>query len=128
MSAKPAPAPRYARQVWVDGTTPVDAAHMNHLEDGVIASGSQLSGWVGADGSIYSGAGFTITRPSVGLYEIRFNVSFASLPYVFVIPQVGGGPAIPTLHLPVGNDGVDIHMWAVSGAASDCSFLFRAWE
>lgn len=28
----------YVKQAWVDGVTPVDAAHMNHLEDGVEAA------------------------------------------------------------------------------------------
>ena len=28
----------YAKQAWVDGVTPVDAAHMNHLEDGIAAA------------------------------------------------------------------------------------------
>jgi hypothetical protein len=35
---KPAPAPAYVTQGWVDHVTPVDAAHMNHLEAGVAAA------------------------------------------------------------------------------------------
>ena len=26
----------YTKQTWVDGTTPIDAEHMNHIEDGIF--------------------------------------------------------------------------------------------
>ena len=25
----------YTKQTWVDGTTPIDAEHLNHIEDGI---------------------------------------------------------------------------------------------
>lgn len=33
----------YTKQTWVDGTTPIDAEHMNHIEDGIEAASSGQS-------------------------------------------------------------------------------------
>ena len=33
----------YTKQTWVDGTTPIDAEHLNHMEDGIEAASSGQS-------------------------------------------------------------------------------------
>lgn len=37
----------YVKQTWVDGTTPLDAAHLNHMEEG-IEKGVQAEDLAGA--------------------------------------------------------------------------------
>lgn len=36
----------YVKQTWVDGETPIDAEHLNHMEDG-IAGAARKDGWAG---------------------------------------------------------------------------------
>jgi hypothetical protein len=39
--------PPYVPQVWVDNTTPVDASHMQHVEDGLVVADANASAALG---------------------------------------------------------------------------------
>lgn len=92
---------RYAKQPWVEHETPVDAAHMNHIEDGIanaippwpayalFDSGAWrrfLKGWVGADGSIYGGGGYTVQHTGTGVYVVTPTGFVNGLPFPMLIP------------------------------------------
>ena len=38
----------YEKQTWVDGVTPLDAAHLNHMEQGISQLSEEIAGLQGA--------------------------------------------------------------------------------
>jgi hypothetical protein len=88
--------------------------------------GRGLSGIVDSTGAIVSGAGFTASRTSAGIYVITFNVPFSAGPAVLVT-------ATPTSNVVrvaiVGSFGIGsatIVIMTSAGVPTDCEFCFRA--
>lgn len=94
----------YTKQTWVDGTTPIDAEHMNHIEDGVydasiktvyvdafdesvtfddvsdmVANGSNVIARYYDDGDLYYS-----TRFEVDTYTKRAHFVFISVSYLVI--------------------------------------------
>ncbi|APR79296.1 Flagellar hook-length control protein FliK [Minicystis rosea] len=49
-----------------------------------------LRGVIGPSGAVLSGAGFTVTKPLTGVYDVTFNVAFSSMPTVVVTQMYNG--------------------------------------
>ena len=76
----------YEKQTWVDGVTPLDAEHLNHMEQGI----SQLS--AGEAGGFYTPA---VTQPDANTIRMSFTPSKEDMPAVepvdITLPAGGGG-------------------------------------
>jgi len=72
----------------------VTASNLNNLTSGGVDVGTLhlhgvprfIYGNVNADGSIYSGTGFTVSHPSTGRYIITFTSPFSTIPAVTASP------------------------------------------
>jgi hypothetical protein len=56
-----------------------------------------VRGSLSPDGSILSGAGFTVAHPFIGVYDITFNPSFATPPTVTAVPRLGDFSRTPIM-------------------------------
>lgn len=82
----------YSKQSWVDGQTPVDAEHMNHIEDGIASAipGARYRGLCTGAGVITAGTGFNCTRTAVGDYYIGLTAGAISNAVAFVTCNTAG--------------------------------------
>ena len=98
----------YEKQTWVDGVTPLDAAHLNHMEQGI----SQLStGAPGADGkSAYAYAvvgGYTGTEAEFAakLAQEKFANPY-TLTFAGAVTGSYDGSEAKTVEIPSGGGGI----------------------
>ena len=98
----------YEKQTWVDGVTPLDAAHLNHMEQGI----SQLStGEPGADGkSAYAYAvegGYTGTEAEFAakLAQEKFANPY-TLTFAGAVTGSYDGSEAVTVEIPSGGGGI----------------------
>jgi hypothetical protein len=116
----------YQKQEWVDGVTPVDAAHMTHLEEGLaLVFGAKCVGVVDYTGAIFAGSGFTVTRTATGSYLVNLTL-WGSGQFVPLVTIWGAN------HI-VGAWQNDAYSFAVSivnmaGAPADCPFSFVVFD
>lgn len=91
----------YEKQTWVDGVTPLDAEHLNHMEQGIF----EANGNSGEDGGYYTPE---VTQPAGDTMEVSFTPSKATMPEV----------ASKKVTLPAGTPGADgksAYAYAVEG-------------
>ncbi len=91
----------YEKQTWVDGVTPLDAEHLNHMEQGIF----EANGNSGEDGGYYTPE---VTQPAGDTMEVSFTPSKATMPEV----------ASKKVTLPAGTPGADgksAYAYAVDG-------------
>ena len=116
----------YEKQTWVDGVTPLDAAHLNHMEQGI----SQLStGEPGADGkSAYAYAvegGYTGTEAEFAakLAQEKFANPYA-LTFAGAVTGSYDGSEPLTAEIPSGGSGLTTaQVNALDGMFKVCAFI-----
>jgi hypothetical protein len=108
----------YVKQAWVNDVTPVDAAHMNHIEDGIAASNIRTVERLITNAELKAGAPLLLAAGAVGkvLAPLRGVMSVIPGSVAFV----GTG-----INLYVGWPGVSVNsswvytgvtFWATNGA------------
>lgn len=83
-----------------------------------------IAGIVNANGTIYSGSGFTVVRSAAGTYQITLTQGFTSYPSVVVTPSGGGMTFTDVENLQPGSFRVEIR--STGGVLSDVGFSFQA--
>ena len=103
----------YAKQTWVDGVTPLDAEHLNHMEQGISQLSDEIAGIPsGADGkSAYQYAqdgGYTGTEAEFAakLAAEKFANPFA-LTFTGAVTGSYDGSAALSVEIPSGGGGTD---------------------
>lgn len=102
----------YEKQTWVDGVTPLDAEHLNHMEQGIF----EANGNSGEDGGYYTPE---VTQPAGDTMEVSFTPSKATMPEV----------ASKKVTLPAGTPGADgksAYAYAVEGGYTGTEAEFAA--
>lgn len=102
----------YEKQTWVDGVTPLDAEHLNHMEQGIF----NANGNSGEDGGYYTPE---VTQPAGDTMEVSFTPSKATMPEV----------ASKKVTLPAGTPGADgksAYAYAVEGGYTGTEAQFAA--
>ncbi len=96
----------------------------------LFASGGQenlriVRGTVQNNGTIFNGAGFTVTKNGTGSYTLNFTTAFADVPAVTITPTIGAAAPV-TATWNNGNPGnILVETW--SGAThADVWFMFTA--
>ena len=78
----------YEKQTWVDGVTPLDAEHLNHMEQGIF----NANGNSGEDGGYYTPE---VNQPDENTMRVSFSPSKADMPEVqpadITLPAGSGG-------------------------------------
>jgi len=84
-----------------------------------------VRGTVNADGSVVSGAGFTVSKAGTGLYTITFTTAFQDTPAVTATAVTDGVTSLDTLA--AGSFGCGVHAGSVVGGnRADRQFSFIA--
>ena len=102
----------YEKQTWVNGVTPLDAEHLNHMEQGIF----NANGNSGEDGGYYTPE---VTQPAGDTMEVSFTPSKATMPKV----------ASKKVTLPAGTAGADgksAYAYAVEGGYTGTEAEFAA--
>lgn len=109
----------YEKQTWVDGVTPLDAEHLNHMEQGI----SQLS--AGEPGGYYTPA---VTQPTENTMQVVFTPSKTTMPAVdgteITLPAGPQGSA--GADGADGADGKSAYAYAVEGGYTGTEAEFAA--
>lgn len=94
-------------------------------EKQVISEYSTIRGAVSSAGAVTKGSGFTVSKPSTGIYVITFTTAFPSVPAVVVTPN--GSPYIAfALTNGITTTSVAVQFFNPSSVAVDIPFDFIA--
>lgn len=122
---------------WVDGTTPITAAELNRIEQGIEdahagdVDDQVYSGRVSSSGLSLAGtstiSGWSVTKPSTGNYEVNHGLALTLQRYSVVITpdvvNITDQPVIAVVKQRQANAFL-VLMYDINGNAIDCDFSF----